>query len=92
MGVSIQPIGINSQSVRIMLNLVNVFLQPSGEGPLSDKPNYVNLLKSFSSLLRPLGLMLTSEGTINKAIVAKGGSFHDVRLYKFDCLILFSRD
>jgi hypothetical protein len=57
---------------QVHIFLTSFFPQPLGEGPLLDKPNYVTLLKSFSSLLRPMGLMLTSEGTINKAIIAKG--------------------
>jgi len=42
------------------------------DGPLQDKPNYVSLLKRLSAILKPMNLLLTSEGTVNKNVITRG--------------------
>ncbi|CAB3373271.1 Hypothetical predicted protein [Cloeon dipterum] len=42
------------------------------EGFLADKSNYVTLMSNFTSLLKPGGLLLTTECSGNKAIISRG--------------------
>ncbi|XP_065340968.1 probable chitinase 10 [Cloeon dipterum] len=44
----------------------------ASEGFLADKSNYVTLLSNFTSLLKPGGLLLTTECSGNKAIISRG--------------------
>lgn len=47
-------------------------LKSVSDGPLLDKPNYISLLKKLSNILKPLRLLLTSEGSVNKQVNMRG--------------------
>jgi len=49
-----------------------LLIQSVSDGPLADKDNYVTLLRNFSTILKPKGLILTTEGSANKNILLRG--------------------